>query len=113
MSITDKKCVPCTAMTVPLAQETIEALLLLIPDWKFNNSFFGGSKYLVRDFRFKDFKAAIEFINKVAALSESENHHPDIILRRYNRVILELTTHAINNLSDNDFIMAAKIDQLI
>ena len=68
-------------------------------------------KKIKREFKFKDFKEAIGFVNKVAALAESEGHHPDIHIF-YNRVVLELTTHAVGGLSENDFILAAKIDQL-
>ena len=60
-------------------------------------------------FRFKDFKEAMEFVNKVAAIAEEEGHHPDIYIY-YNKVVLELYTHAVNGLFQNDFILAAKID---
>lgn len=65
-----------------------------------------------REFTFKDFKDAMTFLNKVADLAESENHHPDIHCW-WNKVKLELSTHAINGLSNNDFIMASKINRLI
>ena len=64
-----------------------------------------------KSYRFRDFKEAMRFVNRVAELAESEGHHPDIYVS-WNRVRLSLTTHAIGGLSDNDFILAAKIDRL-
>jgi 4a-hydroxytetrahydrobiopterin dehydratase len=67
-------------------------------------------KKIFREFTFKDFKKAMQFVNAVAELAESEGHHPDIYIF-WNRVRLELWTHAINGLSENDFILAAKINK--
>jgi 4a-hydroxytetrahydrobiopterin dehydratase len=61
---------------------------------------------------FRNFKAAVEFLNGVAELAERENHHPDLHLVGYRNLSIELTTHAIGGLSENDFILAAKIDEL-
>lgn len=77
-----------------------------LPDWEVIDS-----KALKRKFKFPDFKSAIEFVNKVADLAEEESHHPDITIN-YNKVTLELSTHAIEGLSENDFILAAKIERL-
>ncbi len=66
---------------------------------------------LARTFNFKDFVATMEFVNKVAAVAEEEQHHPDLSIS-YNILSVELTTHAIEGLSENDFILAAKIDEL-
>lgn len=103
-----KKCVPCEGGTPPLTREESEKLLSQIPDWEIF-----GNKKIVRDFRFKDFKAAMGFVNKVAELAEAEGHHPDILIHGWNKVRLELSTHAIGGLSENDFILAAKIDNLM
>lgn len=65
-----------------------------------------------RKFEFKDFKEAMAFVNKVADIAESEGHHPDIEIK-YNKVEIELSTHAIDGLSENDFIVAAKIDRVL
>ncbi|MBI4079355.1 MAG: 4a-hydroxytetrahydrobiopterin dehydratase [Candidatus Levybacteria bacterium] len=70
-----------------------------------------GTHKLTRQFKFKNFKEAISFINKLANLAEREQHHPDIKIV-YNRVQLELFTHAVGGLSENDFIMAVKINKL-
>lgn len=66
---------------------------------------------LARSFRFKNFKQTMEFVNKVAAIAEEEGHHPDMSVS-YSDVGIELTTHAIGGLSENDFILAAKIDEI-
>lgn len=65
-----------------------------------------------KEFKFKNFKEALDFVNKVGDIAEQENHHPDIFLA-WGRVAIELNTHAIDGLSENDFILAAKIEQLI
>lgn len=69
-------------------------------------------KKIKKDFKFKDFKEAMIFVNKAADIAENEGHHPNIHVF-YNQVIIELWTHAVGGLSENDFILAAKIDKLI
>lgn len=64
-----------------------------------------------KEFKFKNFKEALDFVNKVGELAEQENHHPDISLA-WGKVVIELSTHAVNGLSENDFILAAKIEFL-
>lgn len=66
----------------------------------------------MRQVKFRDFREAMSFVNRVADLAEEEGHHPDILIS-YNRVTFELFTHAINGLSENDFILASKIDALL
>jgi len=101
-----KKCVPCEGGTPPLTAEDVRGLLAQVPGWES----IGGQK-IEKSFKFRDFKAAMEFVNKVAGLAEQEGHHPDIHIH-YNRVRLELWTHAIGGLSENDFIAAAKINAI-
>jgi 4a-hydroxytetrahydrobiopterin dehydratase len=100
-----QKCVPCTAETPAVSAEAAAALLPQIPGWTLEGV------TLRRAFRFKDFAAAMAFVNRVAERAEAEGHHPDIHIA-WNRVRLELTTHAIKGLSENDFILAAKINAL-
>ncbi len=69
-------------------------------------------KALVRDLKFDDFAQAIAYVDRVADLSEEVNHHPDILVHGWNRVRLTLTTHSAGNLTDNDFQMAGRIDEL-
>jgi 4a-hydroxytetrahydrobiopterin dehydratase len=97
------KCKPCTGSTPPLTEEEIKELLQQVKNWKLEG------KKLVKKFKFKYFVQAMKFINKIAEIAEEEEHHPDIEIH-YNRVTLTIWTHAINNLSENDFILAAKID---
>lgn len=70
------------------------------------------NKKIKREFVFKDFKESVNFVIKVAAIAEEEGHHPFIYIF-YNKVTLELRTHAIDGLSENDFILAAKLDKII
>ncbi len=66
-------------------------------------------KQISKEYKFKDFLGAVNFVNKISEIAEEEGHHPDIHIF-YNRVRLELSTHSIGGLSENDFILAAKID---
>ena len=97
-------CVPCEAGTPPMESDRARELLAQVPGWEL------ADDKLTRQFRFKDFKAAMAFVNRVADIAEGEGHHPDFYIS-WNRVRLELTTHAIKGLSDNDFVMAAKINE--
>jgi 4a-hydroxytetrahydrobiopterin dehydratase len=102
-----RHCVPCEAGTPPLARNEAEALLPLISSrWRL------GEALLQREIVFRTFPRAMAFLNELANIAESEGHHPDFCCS-YNRVSLELTTHAIKGLSENDFILAAKIDDLL
>ena len=101
-----KHCAPCEIGTRPFDFETINELLPAIPEWKLEDT-----KIIKRGFRFKDFVEAMKFVNKVANIAESEGHHPDIFVS-YNYVRITLMTHNIGGLSENDFIMAAKINEL-
>lgn len=105
--LASKRCGPCTAATPPLDAERADELHRAVPSWAMDR---GG---LARGFRFRDFKEALAFVNRVGALAEEEGHHPDILVHRWRNVTLTLTTHAIGGLSENDFILAAKIDALV
>ena len=106
-SLVQKKCVPCEGGTPPLEKEKIQEYLSeLKGSWELEDN-----KKIKRTFTFKTFREGIEFVNRVADIAEEENHHPDIHIL-YTKVTLVLTTHAMGGLSENDFIMAAKIDLL-
>lgn len=105
-NLTEKSCVPCEGGTPPLGAAEIKPLIREVPAWSLKEG------HLCRSFKFKNFAEAIRFVNSVANLSEAEGHHPNILIH-YNRVELDLWTHAIKGLSENDFILAAKIDRLI
>ena len=104
--LTKKRCVPCEGGMPPLAYEKVRELIKEVPDWELEEG------KVVRRFKFKDFKGAIDFVNKVAELAEAENHHPNISIYGWNKVKLTFFTHSINGLSENDFRMAAKINQI-
>ena len=105
MELIKKKCKPCEGNIPPLTEDQANGLLKQIPKWTIKDG------HVYRQFKFKDFKEAIQFVNKVAEIAEQENHHPDITIN-YNKVSIELYTHAINGLSENDFILPAKIDEI-
>ncbi len=106
-TLAHKKCVPCEGGVEPLSGERLAAYTPAAPDWQVVD----GVK-IEKEFTFKNFKEAMQFVNRVADIAEEEGHHPDINLHNWNRVTLTLSTHAIGGLSENDFILAVKIDLL-
>ena len=106
----NKKCVPCEGGVLPFDVSEIHKYQKKVDGWDVKE---GEKKnfFLEKIFKFKNFKKSQNFINKVGEISESENHHPDISFGwGYAKIII--TTHAIEGLSENDFILAAKIDQI-
>lgn len=106
--LTRKKCAPCEGGVPILTPEDVQALLGQVPDWRVVHD----GQRIRREWTVKNFMAGIRFFNDVAALAEEEGHHPDLHLVGYRGVAIEIWTHAIGGLSENDFILAAKIDQL-
>ena len=101
-----KKCVPCEGGSIdPFLPEEVRNYMPDVPAWKLSED----SKSISREYKFKDFIGAVNFVNNIADIAEAEGHHPDIHIY-YNKVHLDLSTHAIGGLSENDFIVAAKID---
>ncbi len=109
MDLTQKKCVPCEGGVLPLSGAELDKYMAELPG---NWARAENGKKIRKEFQFRDFKEAIGFVDKLARLAEEEGHHPDIYIF-YNRVIVELWTHAIGGLSENDFILAAKIEKLL
>ena len=107
MNLTQKKCVACEGGMPPLKGELLKKYLGQVEGWQLVDS-----AKIKKEFTFKDFKEALAFVNKVGDIAESEQHHPDIHLVSYKKVIIELFTHAIEGLSENDFIVAAKINSI-
>jgi len=105
MELAAKRCKPCEGGMPPLNLDESKRLLAQVEGWKLEE------KTIQKSFKFKNFVEAIKFVNRVADLAESEGHHPDIHIS-YNRVKLSLMAHVIGGLSENDFILAAKIDRL-
>ncbi len=110
-SILQMKCIPCEGGIPPMPLEKINRYLKQIEDWSLEEQF--GIYQITKEYKFKNFKEAINFINKVADIAEAEGHHPDIYLYSYKRVKLTLYTHTISGLHENDFIVAAKVDNML
>lgn len=108
MDLTQQKCIPCEGGTKPLTRDEFAVYLTAVPDWTVINNDHAIEKL----FKFKNFKEALAFVNKVGEIAESEGHHPDIFLHNWRKVKLTLSTHAIGGLSVNDFILAAKVNKL-
>ena len=89
-----------------MGESEINILLKEVPLWSLREG------HLFRSFKFRNFKEAMTFVNSLASLAEEEGHNPDICIH-YNRVEVELWTHVIKGLSENDFIMAAKTDNIL
>ena len=102
-----RRCKPCEGGAKPMSPEKAREMLAEVPGW----SLAEDAKSISRESILKDFVGALEFVNQVGDLAEFDDHHPDIHIS-YNRVRLELSTHAIKGLSENDFILAAKINTL-
>ena len=105
---TQKKCVPCEGIGKPLETKRAAEFLAQVPGWLIGPN----GKAIYREYITKNFVAAVEFINKITELAEAENHHPDIHLTGYRKLRIDLSTHALGGLSENDFIVAAKINEL-
>jgi 4a-hydroxytetrahydrobiopterin dehydratase len=104
--LAQRKCIPCEGGVPPLSEARSRALLAELGEgWALEEG------KLARSFKFRNFVEAIAFVNRLAEIAEAEGHHPGITIN-YNRVRLQLFTHAIKGLSENDFILAAKISQL-
>ena len=102
------KCVPCRGGVPLMEQGKVKLMLDVVPGWKKSA---GNIDKIEKLFEFKNFREAMVFVNKVAEIAEEEGHHPDIFIQ-WNKVTLTLWTHAIKGLFENDFILAAKIDEL-
>ena len=103
----EQKCVPCQGGAAPLkANELSRFTQEISSDWQVIDN-----HHLVREFSFKDFKEALDFVVRVGELAEAESHHPNICLS-WGKVVIKVWTHKIDGLHQNDFIFAAKVDQL-
>jgi 4a-hydroxytetrahydrobiopterin dehydratase len=101
-----KTCVPCRGGVPPLKGEALRALQAQVEGWDVIEE-----HHITKTFRFPDFVTALDFVNKVGALAEEQGHHPDIFLA-WGKVGITIWTHKIDGLTESDFILAAKIDEL-
>lgn len=102
MDLTTKHCTPCTGSTPRLTGEQITGLLAQVPGWTVRE------ERLHRTFTFRDFVEAMGFVNRMAEVAEAEQHHPDFSVH-YREVAVTIWTHVIGGLSENDFVLAARI----
>ena len=107
MDLANKKCVPCEGGVDPFNHEQVQEYMKALEDgWDVEED-----QILTREWDFPDFKSAMLFANKVGDIAEAEGHHPDLHVY-WGKVVVDLWTHAIEGLSENDFIVAAKIDRI-
>jgi 4a-hydroxytetrahydrobiopterin dehydratase len=106
--LTTKKCRPCEGGVEPYSLAESRAQLAKLPGWTLTHD----GQRIRKDWLAKNFMAGMKFFNRIAEISEADGHHPDLHLAGYRNVWIELWTHAIGGLSENDFILAAKIDQV-
>ena len=104
--LSSRQCVPCRGGVPPLEGAVITILLAQLTDWEVVNE-----HHLKKEYRFKDFKEALGFVNRVGDLAEEQGHHPDICFG-WGKVEVTIWTHKIDGLTESDFILAAKIDEL-
>jgi 4a-hydroxytetrahydrobiopterin dehydratase len=110
----DRRCVPCEGGEPAVDDRTANLLLAEIPGWAIGTGDDKGKahKQIGKTYRFDDFLAAMAFVDRMAALAEEEGHHPDFAVH-YSQVDVTVWTHAVGGLSDNDFILASKIDAIL
>jgi 4a-hydroxytetrahydrobiopterin dehydratase len=106
--LAQRRCEPCEGKTNAFSASEAAKYIAQVAGWQLS----ADAKSISRQFVTKNFMAAVKFIGKVAEVAEAENHHPDIHLTGYRKLTIELSTHAIGGLSENDFIVAAKINEL-
>ena len=106
-ALTSKHCVPCEGGVPALSADEIAPLMTQVPGWAL-----AGDTKLTKTYTFPDFAQALAFVNRAGAVAEEEGHHPDLFLT-WGKVGVELTTHAVGGLTENDFILAAKLDEVL
>jgi 4a-hydroxytetrahydrobiopterin dehydratase len=109
MGLKDRQCVPCEGGTPPLDEKASATLLAQVTGWERRA---GAPAAIGKRFKFDDFLGAMAFVDKMAAVAEEQGHHPDFCVH-YSEVDVTLSTHAVRGLSENDFILASKIDAIL
>lgn len=104
--LAERECVPCRGGVPPLATSQIEPLLVELAGWEVING-----HHLEKIYSFKNFREALDFINRVGELAEEQGHHPDICFG-WGKAAITIWTHKIDGLTESDFVLAAKIDRL-
>jgi 4a-hydroxytetrahydrobiopterin dehydratase len=106
--LASRHCASCEGGVPPLDAARVRDYLGRVQGWALNDD----GRRIRRSWRVKDFATGLDFFNRVGAVAEAEDHHPDLHLSNYRDVTIEIWTHAVGGLSENDFILAAKIDRL-
>lgn len=106
MSLAEKTCVPCRGGVPALKPDQYQPLLAELDAWQVVNG-----HHLLKSYKFKNFADAMDLANKIAVLAEEQGHHPDLLVR-WGELRIELWTHAIDGLTESDFILAAKLDRI-
>lgn len=106
--LSKKKCRPCEGGVPKMTPAEVDAQIREHPGWKVSHQ----GERIAREWKVKNFMVGLNFFNQVAEIAENEGHHPDLHITGYRNVTIEIWTHAIGGLSENDFILAAKIDGL-
>lgn len=110
MDLASKKCVPCEVGTPPMARKKAEEMIGEVDGWDLVDQ---DSKLKIRKrFKFKTYLDGVDFVNKIAKVAQQEGHHPDLYVG-WRKVTVNLMTYNIGGLSENDFILASKIDQIL
>jgi 4a-hydroxytetrahydrobiopterin dehydratase len=104
--LAEKRCIPCSGGTPALTQDQIAGFAPQVPEWKVIDN-----HHVQRTYKFKDFQEALAFVNRIGEIAEEQGHHPDICFG-WGHAEVTIWTHAINGLTESDFILAAKIDRL-
>jgi 4a-hydroxytetrahydrobiopterin dehydratase len=106
MNLAGKHCVPCRGGVPPVQGEELEQLKAQTPGWQVVDG-----HHLTKTYTFPDFRTALDFVNQAGAIAEAEGHHPDLLLS-WGKVEVKTWTHKIDGLTESDFILAAKLDQV-
>ena len=109
MDLKNKTCKACEEGEKPFTLNQVNEYLQHVNDWELVDN----GNAIEKEFTLNNFQEALDLVNKVGKIAEQENHHPDILLYSYKKVKITLSTHEVNGLSENDFIIASKIDELI
>jgi 4a-hydroxytetrahydrobiopterin dehydratase len=104
--LAERACVPCRGGVPPLTRDEIQPLAEQVPEWAVIND-----HHLQKAYKFGDFRATLDFVNRIGELAETQGHHPDICFG-WGKAEVSIWTHKINGLTESDFVLAAKIDKL-
>lgn len=109
IELTERKCQACHGDIPPLTEHEAQDYLTQVSGWILSPD----GKEITKELKLKNFLEVLAVVNKIGTIAEAEDHHPNLYIHSYKKLRIELSTHAIHGLSENDFILAAKIDHAI